>query len=285
MSAGAIQLAHAEPEVADCPSCGQRFAGPYCHICGEKRLHDHELSLGHFIRHSFHEITHLDISKIPRTLWALLSKPGFLTEGYLAGRRRRFVSPIRLAAILLPLSLFLFTHFKQAAVFDLSFLIDLDQSGQMAQKIDRAAAKRHLTREAVIEAVNVRYQKYMSWAQVGNLVVMALALHLMYLRAGRYLVEHVVFSLHYVSFIALTNVLLWPLVMWLTMKHPATRVVSTVIGLGWMVYVFLALKRFYRQSIGWTAAKAVVLQAGYFVVSIVLMFSALIGGIVTGLRR
>ncbi|WP_239692470.1 DUF3667 domain-containing protein [Microbulbifer mangrovi] len=35
-------------------------------------------------------------SRIKRTLWPLLLKPGFLTNEYLAGRRIRYVSPVRL---------------------------------------------------------------------------------------------------------------------------------------------------------------------------------------------
>jgi hypothetical protein len=42
-----------------------------------------------------HEVLHVD-SKIFRTVWLLLRRPGLLTREYFAGRRARYVPPIRL---------------------------------------------------------------------------------------------------------------------------------------------------------------------------------------------
>ena len=49
----------------------------------------------HFLHHGLHELTHFD-SKIFRTVQALLFRPGLLTVEYLAGRRKRYVLPLRL---------------------------------------------------------------------------------------------------------------------------------------------------------------------------------------------
>src|SRR3546814_12600425 len=35
-------------------------------------------------------------ARLPRTLWPLLARPAFLTREYFAGRRVRYVSPVRL---------------------------------------------------------------------------------------------------------------------------------------------------------------------------------------------
>ncbi|HXU82868.1 MAG TPA: DUF3667 domain-containing protein [Polyangia bacterium] len=285
MGAEAHVLATNE-EDARCPSCNQALLGDYCHRCGERRVEDHDFSLIHFIGHSLHDFTHLEFTKIPRTIWTLLTRPGFLTNAFLSGQRRRFLTPVGLAVILLPLSLFLYSHFKQAAVYDVSFFLQVDAAGkgELNAKLQRAAEKRQVPREVLIERINQRYQKYMSRAQVAAVVVLSLALWLMYLRRRRYLVEHVVFALHYTSFICVVNVLVWPVVMQLGLQHPVMKAVNVVTMLGWVVYLVVAMKRVYRQSTGWTVAKAVPLVAGYFGASMVLMIGALVAGIVTALK-
>jgi hypothetical protein len=52
-------------------------------------------SVGHLIGHFFADITHFD-SKIFTTLKDLVFRPGFLTREYVAGRRMRYLNPIRM---------------------------------------------------------------------------------------------------------------------------------------------------------------------------------------------
>jgi hypothetical protein len=54
-----------------------------------------ELTLHDVLHDSIHEFLHVD-GKIFQTLKMLFTKPGFLTREYLAGRRMRFINPIRL---------------------------------------------------------------------------------------------------------------------------------------------------------------------------------------------
>ena len=64
-----------------CPDCGQR-AGPL------------RVPLGTFLVQSFTEFFGVD-GRFWRTLGALLFRPGALTVAYHRGRRRRFLSPLR----------------------------------------------------------------------------------------------------------------------------------------------------------------------------------------------
>ena len=77
-----------------CLNCGAELSGPYCSQCGQE---DHELrvSLKRLARDFLAEQLGLE-SKVPTTLWTLLSKPGLLTKEYLAGRRVRSLLPLRL---------------------------------------------------------------------------------------------------------------------------------------------------------------------------------------------
>jgi hypothetical protein len=78
----------------DCENCGAELKGEHCYACGQptKGLVRHFGSiLGDFADTVFN----ID-GRIFRTLGPLLVLPGFLTLEYFAGRRVRYVSPVRL---------------------------------------------------------------------------------------------------------------------------------------------------------------------------------------------
>src|SRR5437016_1662576 len=138
---------------AACPECGAELQGKYCHECGEKKPDRHDLQLKHFFHHGLHEITHLD-SKIFRTLRALIVQPGFLTTEYMAGRRHRYFLPLRLFLVIFALNLFLYTR-PGVAVYDMRFLVKNDKQGLLEKKLEHAAQKRGLTKEALFDQINM----------------------------------------------------------------------------------------------------------------------------------
>ncbi|HEX6576013.1 MAG TPA: DUF3667 domain-containing protein [Gemmatimonadaceae bacterium] len=77
-----------------CLNCGAELAGPFCSHCGQE---DNELrvSLKRLAKDFLAEQVGLE-TKVPTTLWKLLSKPGLLTKEYLAGKRVRSRSPYRM---------------------------------------------------------------------------------------------------------------------------------------------------------------------------------------------
>ena len=56
-------------------------------------------TLWHFSQVAAEDVTHAD-SRLWRTLWALLFKPGYLTHQFLAGRRASYLPPVRLYLVL-----------------------------------------------------------------------------------------------------------------------------------------------------------------------------------------
>ena len=77
-----------------CQNSDTELAGPYCAACGQR--HDPHLhSLPHFVAEAAETITHAD-SRLWRTLWALVAKPGWLTREFLVGRRASYLPPFRL---------------------------------------------------------------------------------------------------------------------------------------------------------------------------------------------
>lgn len=84
--------------VARCANCGASVPARYCGNCGQ-RLEPPVHSLGHFLKVAAEDVTHAD-SRLWRTLWALLFKPGFLTREFLDGRRASYLPPVRLYLVL-----------------------------------------------------------------------------------------------------------------------------------------------------------------------------------------
>ena len=87
-----------------CENCGAPLMGEHCFSCGQptKGLVRHFSSiLGDF----FDTVFNID-SRVLRTLGPLLARPGWLTLEYFAGRRVRYVTPMRLFLFLSLLAFF-----------------------------------------------------------------------------------------------------------------------------------------------------------------------------------
>jgi hypothetical protein len=86
------------PPLERCENCGNEVSQRYCGACGQ-RLDPPVHSLWHFSQIATEDLTHAD-SRVWRTLWALLFKPGHLTHEFLGGRRARYLPPVRLYLVL-----------------------------------------------------------------------------------------------------------------------------------------------------------------------------------------
>lgn len=77
-----------------CLNCGTDVPERYCTHCGQENTVQHE-TFGHLFKHFVADIFHYD-SQFLVTLKNLLFRPGFLSREYMAGKRVRYVNPIKL---------------------------------------------------------------------------------------------------------------------------------------------------------------------------------------------
>jgi hypothetical protein len=81
-----------------CANCHAALVGEYCAACGQ-RHEPHVHSVAHFAEEALESVSHAD-SRLWRTLWYLLSRPGFLTKEFFAGRRVSYLPPFRLYLVI-----------------------------------------------------------------------------------------------------------------------------------------------------------------------------------------
>lgn len=87
-----------------CANCDTPMLGEFCHACGQPRkgMIRH---LSGLMADFFDSVFNLD-SRTLRTLWPLFARPGFLSNEYFAGRRTRYVTPLRLYVFLSVIAFF-----------------------------------------------------------------------------------------------------------------------------------------------------------------------------------
>lgn len=261
-----------------CTNCGGA-SSDYCSQCGERQPGHHDLSVKHFAHDVVHEFVHLD-SKLFRTLRDIISKPGFLTEEYFAGRKSRYIAPLRLFLTLFALQFLAFTFYQPAAIFTIGSMKKFDQAGALTKLLDKRAAKLHLTREEFEERLDQRWHKTYSLLQLMNIVGAAIVLKM--LHPKRYFAEHLVFAAHFLAFsYILALVIDWP-VYAIAGFHPGLLqkgVSAVTIGI-LLVYLFIAQRRFYPGGTAATAIKTVLLGAGRWAVNVLLIGGSLFTALV-----
>lgn len=126
-----------QPAADTCRNCGARATGHFCPNCGQET----RVALptfAAFMREAAGRYVALD-GRLWRTLAALVARPGYLTQEYLDGRRRRYVRPARLFLVLY-LLLFAVIGFLQSPA-NLSNEVVFVDSDQAAEEVRKARSE------------------------------------------------------------------------------------------------------------------------------------------------
>jgi hypothetical protein len=272
----------APPAAGTCPECGTALVGDHCHGCGEKRPEARDLALRHFFSEAAQELTSVEHSKLFHTVWALLFRPGFLTNEWLAGRRRRYLKPLNLCLGILALSLFAYSVYKPVSMFDIEKFIKASKREDSMKLFERFAAKKKVGVPELFDRLGDKWQRYMSLSTLLFVGGFALVLQVVFLLKRRYFVEHLVFSMHFISFSTLLVLLLWPVYYYVGIK---TGGLNVLIGLfKWaldIVYMFFAVRSVYGLGSVKSIPASVVLVVGYFLNYLLVFLVALVAALVS----
>ena len=149
------------PPGAACQNCGAPLLGPHCYRCGQPvtGLVRHFTSIiGDFLD----TVLNID-TRVFRTLWPLLAKPAYLSCEYFAGRRVRYVSPVRLFVFLSIVTFFVARLVVPAGD---AFQVN-DGSGDRMARATTVADVEHLRDEALAKLDTARAATPVPGARAG----------------------------------------------------------------------------------------------------------------------
>jgi Protein of unknown function (DUF3667) len=228
--------------------------------------------LSHFLKHNLlHELSHVD-GKIFRTFRYLIFRPGFLSAEYFAGRRRRYVNPVRLLlTCLLVLALVGRTGSMTMSLGKLRLnllppgppsaetidetIARLDVFGILHSLMEKESRSKDLKTPAAVEKFNHELKTYATALSFCNVLLLSGFLAIFYRRRRPLYLEHLVFSLHLASFVLLFSILPTPLfwILVLLLKGSALKTAAGILAFLLlsveMIYLYRALLRFYRPEI------------------------------------
>jgi Protein of unknown function (DUF3667) len=260
---GAVRPPAVAPTPRACLDCGTPLTGKFCSACGQKeeplRRGLKDLAL-EFFQHPLID------TKLWRSLVPLLLRPGALTEEYLAGRRTRYVRPLKLY---LTVSV---TFFALLAVLKPDGALEVKVGDPAAiNKVEEARASapppeprapskvpwirwfeerlkaktadlEGPQRETAARSLNTRLTGLLPKMIFVFLPIAAVLFKLFW--RERYFVEHLIFSLHLHAYTFAAGMLLFP----------GWKPVTGVFLVWSSVYSVLAFKRVYRD--GWVKTLA-----------------------------
>jgi hypothetical protein len=287
---------------ARCDNCGAAVAERYCPACGQ-RLEPPLHSVWHFAQAATEDLTHAD-SRLWRTLGALLFRPGRLTAEFLAGRRVRYLPPVRLylvlsvvfflwasATNLTPYVVEIHTQTGSARVVPLGEVQDAPFKpavpGESAtQRADRECGElvyrgpwqrqlSPLLQRACRRAVedNGRSLREAMLHNVPRamfvfLPLLAAGMMLLYWRPRHYYIEHLLLLVHYHAFVFLALLLAGAAAALLPVGSGWIRL-ALLLYIPW--YLYRSMRVVYRQNAWLTAGKLLLLSMFYLVSGLLML--------------
>lgn len=257
-----------------CLNCGEKLLGKYCWQCGQEAVDLHR-PVRELLSGLIDDAFSLD-TRLLRTLAPLFFRPGLLTREYLAGRRARYVRPLKIYLIT---ALVFFGVVALLPKENVSVVKGREAPAAIPKGGSRLTFKlpeRFPLFDRPLQAAGERAREHpreFADAFFGNLPrvfflllpAFALLLRLFYWRQDRYYLDHLIFALHYHAFVFLDLVLMlllgrpWvpDLLAWLLIP---------LLGLGLVLYLPLALRRVYGGSWWMTVLKLLGLAITYVLV-------------------
>jgi len=290
---------HSLPIGTPCPNCRTALAGPWCYACGQ-RGEKYDRSVWRLIVESIDGLTDLD-GRIWKTFPRLIVRPGKLTREYLDGHRAAQVPPFRIFLVVLLLVFFTgglnisanrpglkFANLGDAEVtktLSSTDRADLQKGLQAFREKIKAPKTSDTPTEAWMrgqltkalgnqEAFKAALAEWAQRFAVLMLPIAALMLAVLFVfKKGVYVFDHLIFSMHSLSFqgLLLSGVFLLGLT------------VSWADALLWLapVHLFVHMRGTYKISVIGTLIRMFLLFIGSSVAFAFLIVGLLLVGLAT----
>lgn len=274
-----------------CRNCGEPLGGPYCGQCGQADT-ALDMPFRRIVGELLAELFDAD-SRAWRTARTLLLRPGLLTAEYNAGRRARYLPPIRVY-MLSSLLFFFVVATARVQLLQVQFTEEdaaaivaaeppdaaaddsaTEAAGESATTSDlRVEFYRRLARVARDpERLNQFWLRIWAWTMFALLPVFALLMRLFFRRATTWYVRHLIFSLHLHAFAFLIFVV--PILVANLLPDDRQRAAAAMGAFGVIfLYGVLATRRVYGLSWGGTLLRLAGVGSAYLLVAIVFLLAS-----------
>jgi hypothetical protein len=273
---------------AHCSNCNYDLStvpgATYCPHCGQETSL-HPPSVREFINHFFGNYITVH-GTLAQTLWRLISRPGALTMDYLAGRKRRYVLPLRLyltISVIVFIVLGLLTSSGEGSLEASIKSADLSTGNLLMFSDDHRATFKDgvvtcvglpdwlCTRlksrfgssdgfKRLIVSLPDRMVRYWAYAMFFLVPVFALLLKIFYINRKLVYGEHLVFALHLHAFWLLTVA---------AAAFSSSEWLALVATLAIPGYAFFAMRRVYADAWWSVLLRAVLISFLYAIVAII----------------
>ncbi len=169
-------LSDENSKTTHCRNCGTEIFGTFCQNCGQKHLSS-GLDAGEIASEVVDSVVRLD-SKLWHTLISLTKNPGQVAADYAAGKRARFVNPLRYCFAAVAISI--------AAMLGTGEIESVSQSMLPTGGAD--------TQQEKLDEFFALFSKYLNLMSILSVPVFALAMRGLFWKAGRNFAECLAFS-------------------------------------------------------------------------------------------
>ena len=250
--------------ILKCLNCGAVLQENYCPSCGQKKIDPSDRSLKTFFTHFFNEFFNWD-SKFFSSVKYVLIRPGYLTNEYINGRIGSYISPIKLY---LCMSLVTFLISAQI-VPDQYGDMELDKSGTdnvFADWVMEIRDSKNIQEETFKASFNSELNDKLPIYVI--IMVFLFSLPLKIVEHKRFYVEHLVFSLHFFTFVLFC----------ITLDSFFSRIDDDItfvfVFLIPFIYLLIAFKKVYKQNWILTIFETGIFSVYYTILMAVLVIAA-----------
>ncbi len=233
-----------------CKNCNYKLDKQYCSNCGQKNVEVLELKI--IIKDFFKDVFELD-SRVFLTLKYLLFKPGFLTKEYWLGKRKRYISPMRLIII---------TSFIYFIMVPFLF----DESETFFYKDDQPTANQ---KKVYLEAIDARLKTMViSLEKYATLIAtpfLTFILSWLYRNRGLLYLHHIIVWLHFCSFEYCLHTVSSAFMLLFETYSDLIDIIS-IIPL--IIYLIIMMKNLYEDSYAKTIVKAFIVLSSFILFAI-----------------
>jgi len=290
---------HSLPIGTPCPNCRTALAGPWCYACGQ-RGEKYDRSIWRLMMEALEGLTDLD-GRLWKTLPRLIFRPGKLTREYLDGHRAGQVPPFRVFLIVLLIVFFAggLSFSRSSSNLNLMTPGNVKINGMSAKdQADMNEALSHIgdpsknslkvgdKKESAFWNAQIKraianpqgfFQEVQEWGPkvaVLMLPIAALMLSLLFvLKKNTYVFDHLIFSMHSLSFQGLLLSAVFLAGIWVGQVEWALWLAP--------VHLFVHMRGAYRSSIFGTLLRMFVLFLGSSVAFGMLVAALFIIGLAT----